>query len=149
YAFDFVKALAGKNKYPADQFAADAKAGKLPSVSWVYADHPLSEHPPDSAGERTSGVGNVTDGMKWTVDQVNAVVQGGLWPKVAIFITWDDWGGWADHVAPTQVEQWTDGSQFRYGNRVPCIVVSPFAKPGPISKVQHSHVSIVRFCEEN
>jgi phospholipase C len=149
YAFDFVKALAGKNKHASSQFAQDAQAGKLPNVSWLYADHPLSEHAPDSPGELASDVGNVTKGMNWTVDQVNAIVQGNLWPKVAVFITWDDWGGWADHVEPANVEQWTDGTQFRYGNRVPCLVVSPFAKQGHISRVLHSHVSIVRFCEQN
>jgi phospholipase C len=70
-----------------------------------------------------------------------------LWPTTAIFITWDDWGGWFDHVTPPQVELWKDGTQFRYGNRVGCIVASPYAKSGFISKVQHSHVSLVKFCE--
>lgn len=88
--------------------------------------------------------------MAWTVAQVaqvDAIVKGGLWPNVAIFITWDDWGGWADHVTPPNVESWTDGSPFRYGSRVPCLVLSPYAKPGYISKVLQSHVSLVRYCE--
>jgi phospholipase C len=87
--------------------------------------------------------------VAWTVAQVEAVVAGGLWGKVAIFITWDDWGGWVDHVDPPEVERWTDGTQFRYGGRVPCIVLSPYAKPGHVSKALHSHVSLVHFCEEN
>ena len=149
YAFSFVKALAGKNTFASDQFAKDAQAGKLPSVSWVYADHALSEHPPDSAADRTAGVGNVTAGMNWTVAQVQAIVAGGLWPKVAIFITWDDWGGWADHVVPPEVETWSDGTQFRYGNRVPCIVLSPCAKAAHVSTTLRSHVSLIRFCEVN
>ena len=148
YAFDFVTALAGKNSFGSDQFAKDAGAGKLPTVSWVYADHALSEHPPDSAADRAGGVGNVTAGMNWTVAQVAAIVAGGLWPKVAIFVTWDDWGGWADHVVPPEVEKWSDGTQFRYGNRVPCIVVSPCAKAGHISTTLRSHVSLIRFCEK-
>jgi phospholipase C len=119
------------------QFAMDAASGVLPSVSWVYAPSGLSEHPTDS----------VKQGMAWTVSQVDAIVKGGLWPSVAVFITWDDWGGWADHVVPPNVEQWTDGTPFRYGSRVPCLVLSPFAKRGFISKVLHSHVSLVRFCE--
>jgi phospholipase C len=87
--------------------------------------------------------------MQWTVDQVNAVVQGGLWPKTAIFITWDDWGGWLDHVDPPAVETWSaDGTQFRYGSRVGCLVLSPYAKQGHISKALHSHVSLLRFCEK-
>jgi phospholipase C len=147
YAFDFVKALVGKNKFASAQFVQDAQAGKLPSVSWVYADHANSEHPPDSAADRAGGVGNVTNGMNWTVAQVEAIVAGGLWPKVVIFITWDDWGGWADHVDPPEVEKWSDGTQFRYGNRVPCLVLSPWAKPGHISTTVRSHVSLIRFCE--
>ena len=146
YAFDFIKALAGKQR-PSAQFATDARAGTLPAVSWVYADHVHSEHPPDSAKDRANGVGNVTNGMSWTAAQVDAVVAGGLWKKTAIFITWDDWGGWADHVTPREVETWSDGTQFRYGNRVPCIVVSPYAKARHISHTERSHVSLIRFAE--
>lgn len=145
YAFDFITSLHGsKNSGHSAQFAVDAAAGKLPSVSWVYAPEinynpdPLSEHPP----------GNVTDGMNWTVQQVNAIVKGGLWPHTAIFITWDDWGGWYDHVVPPNVESWTDGTQFRYGSRVGCLVLGPYAKRGHISHVLYSHVSLVKFCEK-
>src|SRR5260370_2875576 len=85
--------------------------------------------------------------MQWTVNQVNAIVQGGLWPSTAIFITWDDWGGWLDHVDPPNVQSWpADGTQFRYGSRVRCLVLSPFAKRGFISKMLHSHVSLLKFC---
>jgi len=89
----------------------------------------------------------VTAGSDWTASQVQAVVAAGLWPQVAIFITWDDWGGWYDHVIPPEVETWTDGTQFRYGTRVGCLVLSPFAKAGYISKTLHSHVSVVKFVE--
>jgi phospholipase C len=136
YAFDFIEALRGRNKFPSQQFVTDASGGRIPTVSWVYAPQNESEHPVD----------NVTLGMQWTVAQVNAVVQGGLWPKTTIFITWDDWGGWLDHVDPPNVEQWTDGSQFRYGSRVGCLVLSPFARSGYISTVRHSHVSLLKFC---
>jgi len=140
FAFPYITQL--KNNpwnVTSQQFAQDAAAGNLPSVSWVYAPHLQSEHPND----------NVAFGMQWTVDQVNAIVQGGLWSKTAIFISWDDWGGWYDHVTPPNIEQWTDGTQFRYGSRVPCLVLSPYARAGYISKVLHSFVSIVKFCEEN
>ena len=86
--------------------------------------------------------------MQWTVDQVNAIVKGGLWPKTAIFITWDDWGGWLDHVDPPEVEKWKDGTQFHYGSRVGCLVLSPYARRGYISKTLHSHVSLLQFCEQ-
>jgi len=96
----------------------------------LYAPHEQSEHPPDPPDLSNPLVGNVTHGMQWTVAQVNAIVKGGLWPSTAIFITWDDWGG-----------------QFRYGSRVGCLVLSPYTKPGYISKVQHSHVSLIKFCD--
>jgi phospholipase C len=124
----------------------------LASVNWVYSPSGLSEHPPDP----------VHDGSEWVAQQIKAIVDGGLWPGIAIFITWDDWGGWYDHVKPEQVQTWPtantsldpkmrhpefDGDQFRYGNRVPCLVISPFAKAG-ISHQRHSHASLVRFCEK-
>jgi phospholipase C len=161
YAFDFIEGLNGQTLDPA-RFAADAGAGNLPAVSWVYAPHELSEHAADTPADRAKGVGDVTKGMQWTADQVAAVVTGGLWPNVAIFITWDDWGGWADHVEPAKIEVWHhdnahpdrdsnhpawDGTQFRYGSRVGCLVLSPYAKRGHISKAFTSHVSLVKFCE--
>ncbi len=148
YAFEFIEYTAGKMR-TWQQFAADASAGTLPSVSWLYADQALSEHPADTAAERAAQAGDVTRGSGWTATQVQAVVAAGLWPRVAIFITWDDWGGWWDHVTPPEVEKWSDGTQFRYGGRVGCLVISPYARRGYISKTLHSHVSIVRFCEDN
>ncbi|MGH9406129.1 MAG: alkaline phosphatase family protein [Terriglobia bacterium] len=140
FAFPYITALANSPwNLTSAQFVKDAAAGNLAAVSWVFPPSADSEHPPD----------NITTGMNWTVSQVNAIVQGGLWPKTAIFITWDDWGGWYDHVTPANIEQWTDGSQFRYGSRVPCLVLGPYAKAGYISQAQHSLVSIVKFCEEN
>jgi phospholipase C len=148
YAFEFIKYTAGKTR-TWQQFAADASAGKLPSVSWLYAEQALSEHPADTAAERAAHAGDVTKGSEWTAAQVQAVVAAGLWPRVAIFITWDDWGGWWDHVTPLEVEKWNDGSQFRYGGRVGCLVLSPYARRGHLSKTLHSHVSLIRFCENN
>jgi phospholipase C len=156
YAFQYVAELKNhKNNYSRDQFKADAAKGQLPSVSWVYGDGKpdLSEHP----------VQNVTDGSKWTAEQVAAIVAGGLWNKAAIFVTWDDWGGWFDHVTPPVKETWDskraqqptdaypayDGQPFRFGSRVPCLVISPYAKQGYISHQENSHVSLVKFCETN
>ena len=163
YAFDMFKDLKGRNTVPSGHFAVDAAAGNLPSVSWVYANHDTSEHAPDPQDQGSNPpVGDVTRGMRWTVNQVDAIIKGGLWPKTAIFITWDDWGGWEDHVDPPNVESWKhnpkhpeldgnhpswDGTQFRYGSRVGCLVLSPYAKSGHISKAFHSHVSLVKFCE--
>jgi phospholipase C len=147
YAFAMIQDTHATPALPSAQFQTDAAAGKLPTVSWVYAPHDASEHPPDPGDKGNPLVGNVTHGMQWTVSQVNAIVQGGLWPKTAIFITWDDWGGWLDHVDPPEVEKWpADGTQFRYGSRVGCLVLSPYVKAGYISKVLHSHVSLLKFC---
>jgi phospholipase C len=148
YAFEFIKYTAGK-KRTTQQFAIDAAAGKLPAVSWLYADHALSEHPADKPADLAAGVGDVTKGSDWTASQVQAIAKAGLWPDTAIFITWDDWGGWWDHVTPPNVEKWTDGTQFRYGGRVGCLVLSPYARKGYISKALHSHVSLIKFCENN
>jgi len=148
YAFEFVKYTAGK-KRPWQQFTTDAVAGKLPSVSWLYSDEALSEHPADTAAQRAADQGDVSKGSLWTKSQVDAIVAAGLWPKVAVFITWDDWGGWWDHVTPPEVEKWTDGTQFRYGGRVGCLVLSPYARAGHLSHVLLSHVSLLRFCEDN
>lgn len=138
YAFDYITNLKNNPRnVVAGQFAQDASAGKLANVSWLYGPKNLSEHPTE----------NVSDGDAWTATQIKAIIQGGLWSTTAIFITWDDWGGWYDHVNPPEVEKWKDGSQFRYGNRVGCIVASPYAKTGHISQTLNSHVSLVKFCE--
>jgi phospholipase C len=147
YAFDFFTSLHGRHTVPSAQFAVDAAAGKLPTVSWVYAPHDASEHPPDPSDQSNPLVGNVTHGMAWTVQQVDAIVRGGLWAKTVVFITWDDWGGWFDHVDPPFAEQWKDGTQFRYGSRVGCLVLGPYARRGHVSHVRHSHVSLLKFCE--
>jgi phospholipase C len=152
YAFQYLSGAGERNKYSSDQFAKDAASGKLPYVSWVYATSQFDEHPPDPG---KGPMGNVTTGMQWTVDQINAIVKGGLWGRSAVFITWDDWGGWYDHVNPPSIETWKfatpqpsyKGTQFRYGSRVPCLVLGPYAKRGYISKSLHSHVSLVKFCE--
>jgi len=78
YAFDFIHDLHGKPKLASDQFVKDASQGKLPTISWLYAPHDASEHAPDPSDHGNPLVGNVTHGMQWTVDQVNAIVKGGL-----------------------------------------------------------------------
>jgi len=134
YAFRYIAALANhQGNHGRDVFLRDAQNGTLPTVSWVYGDGKpdLSEHPEQ----------NVTDGMKWTIQMVQAVANGGLWDSVAIFITWDDWGGWYDHVAPKIL------NSYEYGFRVPMIVISPFAKAHYISHVNHDFGSVLKFVE--
>jgi phospholipase C len=119
------------NVVPEGQFIADALAGNLPSVSWLVTGLG-SEHPPNST----------CYGENWTVNQINAVMQGPDWPTTAIFLTWDDFGGFYDHVAPPQIDQ------FGLGPRVPLLIISPYAKPGYISHTQYEGSTVLKFMEQ-
>ncbi len=152
----YVRDIAGLAGDPANvpsaRFDRDVATGALPSVSWLYAPGGLSEHPPFAPRGGTAPGPVVGPGMRWTVARVSAVARGPQWATTAIFVTWDDWGGWYDHVDPPNVQAWTGGgpagyagSQFRYGSRVPCLAISPYAKPG-VNSTFHSHVSLVKFC---
>ncbi|MEY9926450.1 phospholipase C [Catenulispora sp. GP43] len=99
-----------------DNFVTAAGKGTLPQVSWVVPAQQVSEHPPAS----------IDDGQAYVTSLVNAVMKGPDWSSTAIFLSWDDWGGFYDHVAPPAV----DGNG--YGLRVPGIVISPYAKAGTI-----------------
>src|SRR5579872_2316915 len=113
------------------QFASDALAGKLPSVSWLV-ENAESEHPPFST----------CYGENWTVNQLNAVMNGPDWDSTAVFLMWDDPGGFYDHVAPPTEDQ------FGLGQRVPMIIISPYALPGNISTTQYEPSSVLKFIEE-
>ncbi len=114
------------------QFATDAEAGNLPSVSWITTDLAESEHPaqPPCVGENSS------------VGFINAVMQSPEWSSTVIFVSWDDFGGFYDHVPPPQVDAWG------LGPRVPLLIISPFVKSGYIEHTQLEFSSIVRFIEE-
>lgn len=116
---------------PTGQFAADAAKGDLPAVSWVVMSSANSEHPPAS----------VCVGENWTVEQLNAVMTGPHWNSTAVFITWDDFGGFYDHVPPPVVDD------FGYGPRVPLLIISPFAQRGFISKTVYEFSSLLKFAE--
>ena len=81
-------------------------------------------------------------GPSWVASIVNAIGQSQYWDNTVILITWDDWGGWYDHVAPNIY------NSYEYGFRVPLIVVSPFARQGYVSHVTHDFGSILHFIEE-
>ncbi len=106
-----------------DQLLLDLKNGTLPAVSWVIPAADLSEHSPSG----------VTAGMEYVTSMVNAVMQSPYWKDTAIFITWDDWGGFYDHSIPPIVDYSTPASEVQgFGLRVPGLLVSPYAKPGYI-----------------
>jgi phospholipase C len=118
---------------PTEQFVIDAKAGNLPSVTWISTPTVVSEHTPAS----------VCTGENWTVSLLQALAAGPQWNQSAMFITWDDFGGFYDHVPPQQIDK------FGLGFRVPMLVVSPFAKPGFIDHTQGDFTSVLRFIEED
>ena len=114
------------------QFISDALEGNLPAVSWLVTDLEFSEHPPAST----------CVGENWTVDQINAVMQGPDWNSTAIFLTWDDFGGFYDHVPPPVLDN------LGLGPRVPLLIISPYAKPGYISHQIYEFSSFLKLVEE-
>lgn len=121
-----------QNVLPTSQFESDAIHGQLPAVSWVIPLWGASEHPPSSA----------CNGENWTVQQINAVMQGPDWKSTAIFVVWDDFGGFYDHVPPPSVDE------YGLGPRVPILIISPYAKTGYISHTQYEFSSVLKFIEE-
>ena len=115
-----------------DEYYIDLENGTLPSVSYVLlmgaTEHPLSDL---SLGQRTART------------MVQMLMQSDVWNSSALFITYDDWGGWYDHVAPPQVDE------YGYGFRVPALLISAYARQGYIDHTQLDHTSILKFIEEN
>jgi phospholipase C len=112
------------------QFVTDAQAGNLPAVSWIVSGT-TSEHPPDSTCR----------GENWTIQQINAIMQGPDFGSTAIFLTWDDFGGFYDHVPPPGLDQ------FGLGPRVPLLIISPYARRGVISHTQYEFASFLALLE--
>jgi phospholipase C len=110
-----------------------ARAGKLPAVSWIDPTGSVSEHPP----------GLVSAGQTYVTKLVNAAMRGPDWKSTAIFISWDDWGGFYDHVRPPRVDE--NG----YGLRVPGLVISPYARRGFIDHQTLSFDAYVKFIEDD
>jgi phospholipase C len=120
------------NVKSAGAFFAAARAGGLPAVSWVVPNCRYSDHPPY----------RVSDGQFWVTSLVNTIMRGPNWESTAIFVTWDDWGGFYDHVVPPTV----DGNG--YGIRVPALVISPYAKRGYIDHQTLSFDAYLKFVED-
>jgi phospholipase C len=118
---------------PQEQILTDIADNQLAQVTWVIPSGTESDHPS----------GNDGSGPSWVASIVNAIGNSPYWANTAILITWDDWGGWYDHVAPQII------NSYEYGFRVPLIVVSPYAKAGYISHVTHDFGSFLKFMEGN
>jgi len=116
-----------------DSFYSAVNDGTLPAVSWVTPNGTVSEHPP----------GRVSAGQSYVTQLVNTIMSSKLWPNTAIFLAWDDWGGFYDHVAPPIV----DGAG--YGLRVPAMVISPYAREGFIDHQILSFDAYMKFIEDD
>jgi phospholipase C len=117
----------------ARQFFRDARRGTLPAVSWVVPNGANSEHPPAL----------ISRGQAWVTKLVDAVMQGPDWKSSAIFLAWDDFGGFYDHVVPPRV----DGAG--YGLRVPALVISPYARRGFVDHQTLSFDAYLKFIEDD
>ena len=115
------------------RFFTAARAGRLPNVSWIVPGYANSEHPP-----ATPRVGEA-----WVTRLVNAVMRSPDWNSTAIFISWDDWGGFYDHVVPPRV----DGQG--YGLRVPGLMISPYARRGVVDHQTLSFDAYLKFIEDD
>jgi phospholipase C len=121
----------GNVKYHPEYFRA-AAAGTLPSVTWVMPGRGYSEHPPLS----------IRPGQAWVTRVINAAMEGPDWDSTAIFLTWDDWGGFYDHVRPPRIDD------AGYGIRVPGLVISPYARKGYIDSQTLSFDAYLKFIED-
>jgi phospholipase C len=125
-------------RIPQSQVLVDIANAQLAQVSWVIPNGQSSDHAVSTDGS----------GPSWVASIANAIGNSPYWANTAIIITWDDWGGWYDHVAPKVVNDGASwGSGYVYGFRVPLIVVSPYAKTTYISHTAHDFGSILKFIE--
>lgn len=130
----FIQPISSTPKVPSGQIITDAQNNQLPAVSFVTPTADVdSDHPPQPTQPAQNFVASI----------VNAIMNSPAWSSTAIFVTWDDFGGFYDHVPPPQV----DGRGL--GPRVPLLVISPWAKPGYISASQGEFASFAKFIEEN
>jgi phospholipase C len=129
----FYTELWDQHVWPVDNLLADIEAEALPAVTWITPQYSLSDHPPFST----------CHAHNWVTDVVNAIMRSSMWESVAIFITWDEWGGLYDHVRPPKVDH------MPLGFRVPALLISPYAKRGYIDRGLADFTSPLRFIADN
>ncbi|SRR6266487_1199230 len=132
---NFIQALSGSPNdiQSVNQFSNDIQSGNLADVSWVTPPPGQSDHPAQL----------LQLGQNFVTGIVSTIMKSSYWANTAIFLTWDDWGGWYDHVTPPKPDA------FGLGPRTPLIVISPYAKPGYISHQRGEFASFDKFIEEN
>ncbi len=113
-------------------FFRDLRDGTLPSAAWVFPSGEESEHP----------LSDIQVGMWFVTAVVNAVMKSPYWLNTVIIVTWDEYGGFFDHVSPPQVDE------AGYGPRVPALVISPYARPGYVDHGVYDFTSVLRFMED-
>ena len=121
------------NVAPLRDFFAAARAGTLPAVTWITPAQAVSEHPPAL----------VSRGQTYVTSLINAIMRSKDWSSTAIFLSWDDWGGFYDHVQPPHVDE------QGYGLRVPGLIISPYARRGFIDHQVLSHDAYLKFVEDD
>ena len=138
-ALDAIRHIRASSEYgtnvvsPSKTVLTDIAAGTLANVTWITPSPADSDHP-HSAGD---------NGPSWVASIVNTVGHSKYWSSTAIFVTWDDWGGWYDHVVPQQ------RNAYELGFRVPLLVISPYAKQGYVLHEPSDFGSILKFVEQN
>jgi phospholipase C len=122
-----------RNVAPFQDFLHAAKTGTLPAVSWITPAQKVSDHPPAL----------LTNGQAYVTGVIDAIMRSKDWDSTAIFLAWDDWGGFYDHVVPPTVD--AQG----YGLRVPALVISPYAKRGYVDHQTLSFDAYLKFVEDD
>ena len=122
----------GPNVQPEEELMPAIENNKLKTVNWVVPGPGFNEHP---------GGPSVCMGENWTVEHINAIMDSKYWKSTAIFITWDDFGGFFDHVVPPHYDV------MGLGPRVPLLIISPWAKQGYVDSNVYEFSSVLKFIE--
>ena len=122
----------GPNVVPQDEFIPDVENGRLATITWLIPGEGNNEHP---------GGPSVCAGENWSVDVINAIMNSKYWKNTAIFLTWDDFGGFYDHVVPPHLDE------MGLGPRMPLLIISPWAKQGYVDSTTYEFSSVLKFIE--
>ncbi len=130
-----IQSLSGSSSdvHSVNQFTTDVKTGNMANVSWITPPGSATDHPPSLE----------EPAQNFVAQEVNLIMNSSYWNNTAIFVTWDEFGGQYDHVAPPKIDK------LGLGIRVPLLVISPYTKQGYISHQLSEFSSFVKFVEDN